>query len=163
MDPLGNPLTTHPIQTGWEISIELCLNWRFRCIDNPDRQFVNGYVPTRTQTRSDDAEPFLTLPVEDGDSSIEGLLTSVQTFEPWPILQDAGMVIVKERHPSQMRPLHDWSYWRKPLLSGRITSIVPIRAIQDAVHHLLLTPQPDSTQSYLSNTIDWNAFSLFYI
>jgi len=63
MDPLGNLLTTCPIQTGLEISIEPCLNWRFGCVDNLDRQFVNGSVPTRPCTCSDGPELLLTLKV----------------------------------------------------------------------------------------------------
>ena len=61
MDPLCDPLTTRPIQTGWEICIEPYPNRRFGCVDNPDRQFGNGSVLTRTRTRSDGPEPLLTL------------------------------------------------------------------------------------------------------
>ena len=39
MDPLDNRLTTHPIQTGCEMSIEPYPNSRFGCIDDPDHQF----------------------------------------------------------------------------------------------------------------------------
>jgi hypothetical protein len=63
MDPLGDPLTTHPIQTGWEFSIELCTSGQFRFIDDPDPQFGNGLVRTQTQTRSHGSEPLLTLPI----------------------------------------------------------------------------------------------------
>jgi len=52
---------THPIQTGREMSIEPYPNRQFGFIDNPDRQFGNGSVPTRTRTRSDGPEPLLTL------------------------------------------------------------------------------------------------------
>jgi len=61
MDPLGDLLTTLPIQTGWEISIEPCPNWLFGCIDNPDLQFVNDSGLIRTRTQSDSPEPLLTL------------------------------------------------------------------------------------------------------
>ena len=61
MDPLGDPLTTLPIQTGWEICTEQYPNWQFGCIVNPDDQFGNGPVLTRTQTRRDSPEPLLTL------------------------------------------------------------------------------------------------------
>jgi len=54
-------LTTHPIQTGWEISIEPYPCGRFGSIDNPDRQFGNSSVPTQTKTRSDGPEPLLQL------------------------------------------------------------------------------------------------------
>jgi hypothetical protein len=80
--------------------------------------------------------------VEDAESTIKELLAFVQTFATVPIFQTAGMVIVAERHQPPMQPLHDGSYRRKPLCSIATTYIVPISAIQAAVHHLLLTPQP---------------------
>ena len=64
MDALCDPLTTHPIQTGWEICIEPYPNRQFRYIDNPDRQYGNGSVLTRTRTQSDGPEPLLTLGVD---------------------------------------------------------------------------------------------------
>jgi hypothetical protein len=44
MDPLGDPLTTCSIQTGWELTMELYLTGEFGFIDDPDRQFRNGSV-----------------------------------------------------------------------------------------------------------------------
>jgi hypothetical protein len=61
MDPLGDPLTTGPFQTGWEFTTELYPSGQFGFIDNPDRQFGNCSVSTRTRTRSDGLEPLLTL------------------------------------------------------------------------------------------------------
>jgi len=61
MDPLGDPLTTRPIQTGWEFTMEPYPSGQFGFIDDPDRQFGNGSVWTRTRTRSDRPEPWLTL------------------------------------------------------------------------------------------------------
>ena len=61
MDLLDNPLTTRPIQTGCEMSIELYLNWQFGYIDDLDRQFGNRSVPTRTRNRSAGLAPLLTL------------------------------------------------------------------------------------------------------
>jgi len=61
MDPLGDPLPNHPIQTSWEFTIESYPSWRFGFIGDPDRQFSSGSVPTRTQTQSDGPEPLLTL------------------------------------------------------------------------------------------------------
>ena len=61
MDQLENPVTTHPIQTAWEISIERYRNWQFRCIDDPDCQFDNGLVSTRSRIGSDSSAPLLTL------------------------------------------------------------------------------------------------------
>jgi len=59
MDPLGDLLTTRPMQKGWEISIEPCPNQRCWWIDNPDVQFANGLVPTRTLTKCHGPEPLL--------------------------------------------------------------------------------------------------------
>jgi hypothetical protein len=61
MDPLGDPLTTRPIQTGWELTMEQCLTGQFVFIDDPDCHFGNCSVLTRTCTRSDGPEPLLTL------------------------------------------------------------------------------------------------------
>jgi len=63
MDPLCDPLTTRPIQMRWEFTMELYPGGQFRFIDDPDRQFGNGTVWTRTRTRSDGPEPLLTLVV----------------------------------------------------------------------------------------------------
>jgi len=65
MDPLDNPLSTHPIQTGREFSIELYANGLFRLIDNPDSQSGPGLVLTRTRTRSYGPEMLLTLFISD--------------------------------------------------------------------------------------------------
>jgi len=61
MDPLGNLLTTRPIQTGWEYTIQSYPCWRFGCVDKPDYQFGNVPVWTQTRTRRDDPEPLLPL------------------------------------------------------------------------------------------------------
>jgi len=61
MDPLGNPLTTRPSQTGWEFTMEQYPSRQFGIIDDPDRQFGNGSVWTRTWARSDGPELLLTL------------------------------------------------------------------------------------------------------
>jgi len=72
MDPLGDPLTTHPIQTGWEFTIEPYPNWRFGFIDNPDRPCGNYSVWTCTRTRSDSPGPLVTLYIAmDSKTSIE--------------------------------------------------------------------------------------------
>jgi len=60
MYPLGDPLTTCPIQTGWEFSMEPYLSGQFGFIDDPDCQFGNGLVWNRTRTRSDGPEPWRT-------------------------------------------------------------------------------------------------------
>jgi len=61
MDPLGDPLTTRSIQTGWEFIMEPYPSGQFGFIDDPDRQFGNSSVWTLTRTRSDGPEPLLTL------------------------------------------------------------------------------------------------------
>ena len=61
MEPLGDQLTTHPIQMGWEFTMEPYPSRQFGFIDDPDRQFGNGSVWNRTWTRSDGPEPLLTL------------------------------------------------------------------------------------------------------
>jgi len=61
MDPLGDPLTTCPIQTGWGFTKAPYPSRQFRFIYNPDRQFGNGSVWTRTRTQSDGPELLLTL------------------------------------------------------------------------------------------------------
>ena len=61
-DPLDNLLTTHPIQTGWELSIELYPNWQCRIIADPECVFHDSSVSTLTQTQSGGLEPLLTLP-----------------------------------------------------------------------------------------------------
>jgi len=58
---LGNPLTTRPSWTGWELTIQPYLCWRFGFFDNPDRQFGISAIWTRTRTRSYGPEPLLTL------------------------------------------------------------------------------------------------------
>ena len=60
LNPLGDLLTTHPIQTGGEIAIKPYRGWQYGRIDNPDRQFGKGLVSTRTQTQSNGPEPFVT-------------------------------------------------------------------------------------------------------
>jgi len=61
MDMLRDQLKTLPIETGWEICIEpFPKSWCGR-IDNLDSQLGNGWVLTRTRTRSDCLEPLATL------------------------------------------------------------------------------------------------------
>jgi len=84
MDPLGDPLTTRQIQMGWGFTIEPYPGWRFGCIDNPDLEFVNGSVPTRTRSCSDGLEPLLTLGIPDiqilGATAFDNLLASDQVI-----------------------------------------------------------------------------------
>jgi hypothetical protein len=50
MNPQGDLLTTHEMEPGWEITIELYRSRRFRCIANQDCQFGNNSVRNHTQT-----------------------------------------------------------------------------------------------------------------
>ena len=101
--------------------------------------------------------------VEDAESSVKGLLALVQTFATGLIRQTAGMVIIEEKYQPLMQPLHDRCSRRKPLFGVGTTYIVPISAIQGAVHLLPLTPQPDSSRWYLSNMIGLNALNLYHM
>ena len=85
IDPPEDPLKTHPIQTGREMSIQPYPNRQFWFIDDPDRQFGDGSVLTRTRTRSDGPEPLLTL------------LTSEFTLMTNLSLQPGGMDISLDR------------------------------------------------------------------
>jgi hypothetical protein len=73
MDPLGDPLPTRPIEMGWEFTTELYPSGQFRFIDDPDRQFGNDSVWTRTRTRSDCPEPLLTLLVAQHNAFIQSV------------------------------------------------------------------------------------------
>jgi hypothetical protein len=103
------------------------------------------------------------LVVKDAESSVKGLLSLVQTFATGPIRQTAGMVIVEERHQPQMQPLHNGRYHCKSLFGVGTTYIVPISAIEGAVHLLPVMPQSDGSWGYLRNAIDFNLVNLFYM
>jgi len=103
------------------------------------------------------------LDVEDAESSIRGLLALVQPFATGPVLMTAGMVIVDVRHQSPMQLLQDGSHCRKPLFGVGILYIILISVIQEAVHFHPVTPQPATMQRYMSNTIDLDAWNLFYM
>jgi len=100
---------------------------------------------------------------EDAESSVKGLLTLVLTPATGPICHTAGMVIADDRHQPPMQTLEGASYCQKPVFGIGTTYVVPISAIQGAVHLLPLTSQPDSLQWYLSHMIDLNAHNLFYM
>jgi len=48
MDPLGDLLTTRPIQMWWEFTNNPYQSWQFGFTDNPDRQFGDGLEPLLT-------------------------------------------------------------------------------------------------------------------
>jgi len=60
MDLLYNRLGTRAIQTVREMSTVQYANCQFGYMDDPDRQSGSGSVPTRTRTRYDGPDPFLT-------------------------------------------------------------------------------------------------------
>jgi len=62
MDPLGDPLKTSQIKTGWEFTIELYPSWWFGYVDNLDCRFGNCSVSTRTRTQCDSPEQLRILP-----------------------------------------------------------------------------------------------------
>ena len=86
MDPLGDPLTTHPIQMGWESTTEPYPSGQFGFIDDPDRQFGNGWVWTQTQTRSDGPEPLLTLLMTGSEALCAYRDNVVNLFQYWSYL-----------------------------------------------------------------------------
>jgi hypothetical protein len=62
---LDHQLTTRPIQTGRELSIEPRLYLLFGYMEDPDCIFGNSSVPTRTQTWIGSPEPLLALVLTD--------------------------------------------------------------------------------------------------
>jgi hypothetical protein len=60
MDPLSDPLITRPIQMVWKFTFEPYPSWEFGLINNPDCQFDNSSVWTRTRIWSDGPELSLT-------------------------------------------------------------------------------------------------------
>ena len=80
MDPLGDPLTTHQIQTGWEFTMELYPSGQFGYMDDLDCQFGNGLDWTWTRTRSDGPEPLLTLFYN--PPSLKLVMMSLESFLP---------------------------------------------------------------------------------
>ena len=105
---------------------------------------TTGCIPTQSKSL---------FVIKDAISSVNGLLAFVPTSATGPVHQTAGMVIVEERHQPPMQPLDDQSYRCKTHFGFSTTYIIPTSEIQGAVHLLLLMPQPDSVQWYLSNTI----------
>jgi len=61
MDPLGDPLTTCAIQTGWNFTIKPYPRRQFRFMGHPDGRFRKGSVWYGTRNRSDGPEPLLPL------------------------------------------------------------------------------------------------------
>jgi hypothetical protein len=57
-----DPLTIHPIQTSWKLTIKLYPSWWCGFLDDQDYQLGNHSVWTQIRTWSDFLEPSLTLP-----------------------------------------------------------------------------------------------------
>jgi len=128
IDPLGDPLTTCPIQTGWEICIEPYPNWEFGWVANPDHQFGNGSVLTRTRTRSDGLEPLLTLaplysmPVHSTSHSAD-FSAGTHSYSLCPVqicwwMAGSHYAISEWISRSIFRILYDKFYFGKPLHSS---------------------------------------------
>jgi len=90
MDPLDNPLSTRPIQTGREFCIEPYPNGWFGFVYNLDCQFGAGSVPTWTRTWSDGPDPFLTLSLSDlassedeEDGKTRMMMKKIQSLASW--------------------------------------------------------------------------------
>jgi len=90
-------------------------------------------------------------------------LALVQTFLARLIRQAGGMVIAQERQQVPMETLYNAPYHCEPGFSVGTTYIISISTIRGVVHLLPLMVQTDSMQWYFSNTIDLNAFKLFYM
>lgn len=63
MNPVGNQVTTRPIQKGCKLTIKPYSSGRFRIIDDWYRQFGNNSVWTLTRTQPAGPEPLLTVTV----------------------------------------------------------------------------------------------------
>jgi len=86
MDPLGDLLTPHPIQNGWEFTMEPYPSGQFWLIHNPDRQFGNGSAWPWTWTQSDGPEPLLTLAMLAGKTVIVKRLDKNDCTEHYQII-----------------------------------------------------------------------------
>ena len=80
--PTGRPTDNPPNSDRLGDFHRTVLNWRFRCIENPDRQSVNSSVLTQTQTRSDGPEPLLTLLVSLG--CVQSLVLRINVHSHFP-------------------------------------------------------------------------------
>jgi hypothetical protein len=69
MDPLGDSVSTYPVQRGWECTMELYPIGQFGFIDIPDPHCGNGSVWTQTRTWSEGPHPLLTLPASTSSNS----------------------------------------------------------------------------------------------
>jgi hypothetical protein len=84
MDPLGDPLTTPAIKTGWEFTMESYLSGQLGDIDEQDRQFVDCSVWTRTLTHSASPEQLLTLVI---NSSLSGTISYLALCEKFYLMR----------------------------------------------------------------------------
>jgi len=61
MDPLDKPLTTHPIQMGWELPVKPYPNWQYGYIGNPDCVFGDSSVVIPTHAQCGGLESLLSV------------------------------------------------------------------------------------------------------
>jgi hypothetical protein len=132
-----DPLTTRPIQTGWEIAMEPYPSGQLRCIDDQDVQFGNGSVWTRTRTRSDGPEPLLPLHIwchailHINDCVEPGEYSTKLTIQPRCWLCLFGVIMVEERN--EERNQHHWRKWNKALWLTHLPLIYPMICSSESV------------------------------
>jgi len=123
MDPLGDPLTTCPIQTAWEFTMKPYPSGQFGFIDDPDRQYGNSLVWTQTRTRSDGPEPLLTLLMTSGTHqkwvwTPPDLISTDRTSFACSLLADLRtMNHLKHTSPSSVTTAFNWTI---PMMQSRI-------------------------------------------
>jgi hypothetical protein len=83
-------------------------------------------------------------------------LALVTTLIPGPIRQPSGLLTVQEK------PQEDDSTRRRPNFCVGSRYIVPLRLIERAAHLIPYDIAEDNNKWFVNNTIDLNAFNLFY-
>jgi len=146
MDLLGDPLTTRPIQTGWEFSMEPYPSGRFRCVDDPDPQFGNGSVWTRTQTRSDGPEPLLTL-----DLSLWGLVSESNFAFCWYGVDRLGSHLVSSYHTANYTLYSFWHLISLALAEMLYTHTIGWILMARSYHSFSLSSYAPQTKTALSH------------
>jgi hypothetical protein len=83
-------------------------------------------------------------------------LALVTTLIPGPIRQPSGLLTVQEK------PQEDDSTRRRPNFCVGSRYVVPLRLIERAAHLIPYDIADDNNKWFVNNTIDLNAFNLFY-
>jgi len=112
LGPLGELLTTSPIQMDWEMSIEPYWNWSFRSFDNSDYKLANSSLLTRTRTKTDRSQLFLTPHSSHRVNGITALLwleLSIWVSLPWQLAsQHCSESCTDGTHQNPNTP---WTVW----------------------------------------------------